>query len=238
MEADIAKVLAYEIKKELADRYFGFRKLIEEDKSALDRSIRQYSITIEQKIGLDLSRIYILLGDEELIREFLDMTGLEEQFFYDPYILESPTIRKRVFEGVRVRGITRARRFRNLILDAYEALAGHIQEYREKFEEMLESEELIKEEIKLFYQKNDLGDIMGFLRGLDSSPSFGSGLDAGPGMVSPGRLEEKMRVEPPLPIEQVLPVIPPIMPPAKIRKKLKQLADQAFLRHEKSGVVS
>jgi len=238
MEADIAKVLAYEIKKELADRYFGFRKLIEEDKSALDRSIRQYSITIEQKIGLGLSRIYILLGDEELIRKFLDMAGLEEQLFYDPYILESPTIRKRVFEGVRVHGITRARRFRNLILDAYHALDGHIQEYRKKFDEMLESEELIKEEIKLFYQKNDLGDIMGFLRGLDNSGGFNKGLDAGPGMVSPERLEEKMRVEPPPPIEQVLPVIPPIMPPAKIRKKLKQLAEQAFLRHEKSGVVS
>ena len=35
MEHDIAKVLSYEIKKELADRYFGFRKIIEDDKEDL-----------------------------------------------------------------------------------------------------------------------------------------------------------------------------------------------------------
>lgn len=228
MEPDIAKILTYEIKKELADRYFGFRKLIEEDKLDLDRKLRHYSITIEQKIGLDLSRIYILLGDEELIRQFLEMTGLEERFFYDPYILSSPTIRKRVFEGIKVRGFTPARRFKNLILGGYESLYGHVEKYREKFSEMLESEETIKEEIKLFYQKNDLGDIMGFLRGLDTAPGFGSGLDGGPGIVSPGHFEKKMQVEPPRSIEQVLPVIPPIMPPSKIRRKLKRLAKEAF----------
>jgi hypothetical protein len=228
MEPDIAKVLTYEIKKELADRYFGFRKLIEEDKLDLDRKLRHYSITIEQKIGIDLSRIYILLGDEELIRQFLEMTGLEERFFYDPYILSSPTIRKRVFEGIKARGFTPARRFKNLILDGYESLYGHVGQYREKFSEMLENEEIIKEEIKLFYQKNDLGDIMGFLRGLDTAPGFGSGLDGGPGIVSPGHFEKKMQVEPPRSIEQVLPVIPPIMPPAKIRRKLKRLAKEAF----------
>ena len=53
MDVDISKVLAYEIKKEIADRYFGFRKLIEEDKNALARLIHKQSITIEQKIVVD-----------------------------------------------------------------------------------------------------------------------------------------------------------------------------------------
>lgn len=39
MTSDISNFLNYEIKKELADRYFGFRKLIEEDKALLAKDI-------------------------------------------------------------------------------------------------------------------------------------------------------------------------------------------------------
>ena len=85
MEPDISKVLSYEIKKELADRYFGFRKLIEEDKQAFHREVRHCALTLEQKIGLDLALLYILLHDEDLIQRFLERTGLEEKIFYDPY---------------------------------------------------------------------------------------------------------------------------------------------------------
>jgi len=231
METDIAKVLAYEIKKELADRYFGFRKVIEENKEALDRQIREQTFTAEQQICLDLVRIYILLRDEDLIREFLSLAGLKEKIFFDPYLLESPTIRKRVFAGVRAHGFTMRARFKNLVLNSYETLVHHVAVYRERFGDLIEERETIEEEINLFYRKHDLGNIMTFLRTLDGNPSLGgSSLDGGLGVSSAGALEEKMRVHPPDPIEKSLPIVPPLLPLRRIRRPLKNLSYEAYRR--------
>ncbi|MEW6595291.1 MAG: hypothetical protein AB1413_10525 [Thermodesulfobacteriota bacterium] len=233
MEHDIAKVLAYEVKKELADRYFGFRRLIEEDKETLDRRIRQQSLSVEQQICLDLVRIYILLRDEALIQEFCNLTGLKKAMFYDPYVVQSPTIRRRVFEGVRAGGLTMAARFRNLIFNSYEILVEHVTLYLERFGELLSERETIEEEIRLFYRQNDLGNIMTFLRGLDSSPAVGGNpLESGVGLSPTTALEEKLRVSPPEPIENSLPIIPPLVPLRRIRRPLKKLADAAYQRRK------
>lgn len=238
MEPDISKFLSYEIKKELADRYFGFRKLIEEDKQSLDKRIRLYTATIEQRICLDLVRIYILLKDKELIDVFLDLTGLDEEIFYDPYVVDSPTIRQRVFKGVKARGFTRSGRFINLVLDSYAALNEHVERYRKKFGELLEDQETIEEEVKLFHQKHDIGNIMGFLRSLNFSASKYSSMDSDAGIGSSKELEEKMRLKPPMPLEQTMPIIPQLVPLSHIRKQLKKLAKQAYRLHEEKFQVS
>jgi len=232
MEEDIAKVLSYEIKKELAERYFGFRKLIEEDKEELARELHFSSITVEHKIIQDLVRLYILLQDESLIREFLDLSGLGKKIFFDPYLLKSPTIRKKVFEKVKTRGLTQSGRFKNLVLDCYEMLVIHVDSYREKYAELLESRAIIEEEIKLFYQKNDIGNIMSFLRSLDSTGSSSSSLDGGIQTDFSGSMEKKMRLKPPKAIEESMPVIPPLVPLSRIKSKLKQLANKASSLHE------
>lgn len=233
MEQDIAKVLAYEVKKELADRYFGFRRLIEEDKEALDRSIRQQSLTMEQQICLDLVRIYILLRDETLIQEFCELTGLKKAMFYDPYVVQSTTIRRSVFEGVRASGLTMAARFRNLILNSYATLVEHVDRYLKRFGELRTERETIEEEIRLFYRQHDLGNIMTFLRGLESPAAVGGNpLDSGPSFGAGAGLEEKLRVVPPEPIEKSLPIIPPLVPLRRIRRPLKKLADAAYQRRK------
>lgn len=231
MEADISKVLSYEIKKEMAERYFGFRKLIEEDTQDLHRQLQIQSRTNEQEVGHCLARLYILLGDEELIHEFLLLAGLEEQIFYDPYLLESPTLRARALAGIRARGFTRAGRFKNLVLDSYELLVEKVEKYRERFDELEESLETIKEEIQLFYRKNDLGSIMHFFRSMDDHANEGplySDMRSG----ATEQLEKSLRIAPPSPIEQSLPVIPPLMPLRSVRKPLKRLAERAYLLHQ------
>ena len=151
MVVRIDEVLAYEIKKDIADRYFGFRKFIEEDKLDLESKIRQYSFILEKRISFDLVRLYILLKDEELILSFLDLTPFDENFFYDPYLMESQTIRQRVFEGIKIRGLFKSGRFENLFFDCYERLEDNTARYRSNFEELQEINETIAEEIKIFY---------------------------------------------------------------------------------------
>jgi hypothetical protein len=229
MDVDISKVLAYEIKKEIADRYFGFRKLIEEDKDVLARLIHKQSITTEQKIVIDLARIYTILQDRTLIERFLDLSGLEEAIFYDDYMTTSTTIRERVFAGVKARGFTRKGRFENLLLGCYQLLVKHVDLYREKVSELQENRELISEEIKLFYRKNDIGSILGFLRSLDDS---GNGAMTGPADPRGNAvLKKKMEVNPPPPIESFLPILPSLVPLPQIRREMKNLAEDALKGH-------
>ena len=231
MTSDITQFLNFEIKKELAERYFGFRKLIEDDKADLEKDIYYHNRTVGQRIVFDLNRLYIMLQDEELIQRFLEVTGLTEKFFYDPYIPTSPTIRARIFDGVKTRGLTASGRFKSLFMHTYEQLTLDVQEYREKLADLIDTQETIEEEIKIFYRQNDLSSIMGFLRAMDEVDSEGSmegGLETG----LSESLEKKLRIPPPVQVSMEIPLIPPLIPLPQIKKKLKKLADEAFHFHK------
>ena len=232
MKPNIQDVLAYEIKKEIADRYFGFRKLIEEDKMGLLEKIRQYSFILEKRISFDLIRIYILLKDEKLIQAFLDLVGLEERLFYDSYLVGSQNIQDRVFEGVRIRGLTRFGCFCNLAEDSYERLVLHAGLYREKYDELIEYQETIDAEIKLFYRQNDFGSIMGFLHSLGDAGQSG-GMEGGMEVGLVQELEKKMNIEAPPPIEHYLPLIPSLPAYKAIAPEMKRLLNEAYSQHDK-----
>jgi len=219
--------MADEIRADMADRYFGFRKLIEEDKLELDDKIKQYSFILQKRISFDLIRIYVLLKDEELIQAFLNLIALNERLFYDPYLIESPTIATRVFECQRFRGWTRFNRFRNYIFDCYENLIFHTKMYSEKIEELQKEQGSIAEEIRLFYRQNDLSAIMQFLHTLGNTEVC-SCMSGGTEMGMAENLDKKMKIEPPLPIEQVLPVIPPLKALDDVRRPLKKIIKKSW----------
>lgn len=227
---DITDILAFEVKKEMADRYFGFRKRIEDDTAAYLHRLTVSSLELENAIGFILIRLYILLHSKSLISNFLKLTGLPQDLFYDPYLLESPTIRKRVFAGTTCRGFTRKGRFTNIFLDSYDQLAQHIRDYRETLEELTEEQETIREEINLFYRRNDIDTILSFIRRLDNpdggtlntlSPPENPALRHG--------LADQMRLHPPLPACEILPTLPLLPDKKSILPQLKKMAATAFL---------
>lgn len=227
MPPRIEDLITYEVKRDIANRYFGFRKLIEEDKIALAEKIRQHDLLLEKKIGFELIRIYILLREEKLIHRFLELSGLKEALFYDPYLTESGSIRERMLQGVRLRGFSGKRRFQNAITDCYQRLAVQVDLYKEQFHGLVNSREMIRAEIKLFYQKNDLGSILSFLRALDA-PGLSGHMQGGLEPKLAAGLEKKLWVAPPEPIEDYLPELNPLAQHREIRGRLKTLAAQAF----------
>jgi len=234
MKDDITDILTLEVKKEMADRYFGFRKLIEEDIKEYDDQVLTSLRRLEQQIGFDMVRLYILLKDENLIHEFFRLAGLEQLMFYDTYLTESSTIRKKVFTGLKIRGLTRAGRFKNMIYDIYENLAADVDRYRKNFMELASERENIAAEIQHFYRKHDLGTMMDFLRKLDGTAGYSSGSMEGGLVPQAGdNLAQKMKVEPPPPVDQLLPALPPLMPLAGIKSSLKKIIDQAFRQQPK-----
>ncbi|MDY6895822.1 MAG: hypothetical protein SVO01_10465, partial [Thermotogota bacterium] len=129
MEQDIGKALTYQIKREIAERYFGYRKIIEEDRQALEAMISDLCFLYEQNIGRDIVRIYVLLRNLNLIDEFLKLTGWEGRPFFDQYIVESGTIRERLLKKMELHGWLAHYKFNNLLLDSYERLYLDMFEY-------------------------------------------------------------------------------------------------------------
>ena len=230
MKPNVEDILAVELKREIAERYFGFRKMIEEDTLDLMEKIKYQLSILEKRISYELIRIYILLKDEKLIHQFMELTGWEEKLFYDPYITESPTIMKQVFTGIKIRGLTKAGRFKNLVFDTYERLVAHVEHYRQNLEEIETNRETINAEIELFYRKNDIGNIMGFLRAMEGAGSEDS-MGVTPDTGSVDTFEHKMRIEKPPPIDPELIIIPPLAPVPNISKELKKLVDTAYKLH-------
>ena len=226
---DITDFLAVEVKKEMADRYFGFRKQIEEDTQAYRDRIAYTYLDLETNIMFSILRLYMLLSKEDLISRFLTVSGLPGDFFLDPYILSSPTIRQRVFSGAAVRGITRKRRLQNLFLDSYQNLAAGIERYRKTVAELTAEQEHITEEIKFFYKNNDIDFIMSFIRRLDSADAGTAALmQTGRSENSKGHLADQLRLHPPVPAAEMLPQIPSIPELRSVRPRLLELAKEIY----------
>lgn len=227
MAPDVTEYLAYEVKKEIADRYFGFRKIIEDDTQDYEDQIKQYSYILEKRISFDLIRLYILLKNPALIHLFCEEAGLEEKLFYDDELTRSETIMLRVFQGVRFQGFTKAGRFRNFGLECYKRLTDHVEQYGKKIEELKDTRETIKEEIKLFYRKNDISAILVFMRSM-GNPNLSSNMVGGMEVGMAESLEKKLEIKPPFPIEQYLPVIPDLKSPKRFHRELVRIIKQAY----------
>ncbi|PIE57761.1 MAG: hypothetical protein CSA33_06860 [Desulfobulbus propionicus] len=227
----INHILTLEVRKEIAERYFGLRKTIEEDIQRYNEQLKAALNAMEMTVGMTLIRIYILLQHTKIIKEFNQLIGLNDDLFFDPYLVESATIRRRLFNGTdqtRGRGITKKQKFTNLLYTLYQQLLQAVEEYRRVRQHLMQEEETIAEEIKMFHRNNDLSAIIGFLRHLDSDPIH-TGYMAGDLMKARDKkLAEKMYVQPPLQAEKVLPPIPAMPPCKEVKKLLAQLAKNAF----------
>ncbi len=228
---DICSLLSYEVKKEIAERYFRFRKIIEEDTHTYKQDIITLSLQMESRIGPDLVRIYTLLQDDDLIRMFFTVTGLSERFFFDCEINTKLTFRKEIFTGKRVHGLTRKSCFKHMFFDTYASLYHHIAEYRSEFDRLGEDHATIRQQIALFYRNNDIRCILQFLRTLDGSSEVDfdaqGQIDGADGSCN---LDTKLRLYPPEPVEELLPTIPAIPPVIKVGRQLKKLVFSAWSR--------
>ncbi|MGD9950305.1 MAG: hypothetical protein AB7U29_17775 [Desulfobulbus sp.] len=222
----VEEMLSLEIKKEIADRYFGFRKMIEDDSRLYNEQILAAYRQLENEVGFDLIRLYILLHREALILDFFRLTGFRDPIFLDPYLLNADTIRRRLFKGQQIHGFTRRLRFNHQYFDIYLRLQEGLESYATTMNRLVQEGKAIVEEIEVFQRKNDLGSMMGFLRRLDSSDG-----DAMSGELSPMRdslFEEKMRIPAPNGADTLLPAFPPLPQLKTCKGKLTDLLDKAY----------
>jgi hypothetical protein len=166
-EYDIGKALAYQVKREMAERYFSARKTIEDDITMLHSKITELSDYFDFVIASDFLRLYSILVEKDLIDKFLEMINLKEPSFYDDYMIRSKNIKNRLLMGFQDRGWTSYGKFHNRFKDSYLKLFENVMRYNEKVQELIDFENIVKEETALIKTKFSLDEMMCFMRELD-----------------------------------------------------------------------
>jgi len=227
MTDDIAKALAYQVKREIAENYFGTRKVIEEDVRALDDMVAGISMFYERKIGPDLLRVYALLIEPARIDRFLKLVGWPKRPLYEDYVVESDGIRKRLLQRIEERGWTAFSRFWNRLVDSYEKLHRDAEAFADMVEEAREQAELVNHEIRRFNEKFSLDDILSFVKSLDRHNERRAVL--GDHLPGGEKVAARLDISPVRDLDARLPFVPQLPPLKAIRAELKELAQEAFV---------
>ncbi|MDK9705835.1 MAG: hypothetical protein OEL83_02185 [Desulforhopalus sp.] len=232
---DFAKAIAYEVKQEIASRYFGFRTRIERESEDFLARLKETGQELDARLRLDLCRMQFLLWEPRLFCDFLLLAGLPREYTLGLTKRQNTPLVKELFTAVRGKGFTRWRRFRRLATTIYLSLAEDIAAYYEAYLDLQEEHAEICEEIAIFERNNDLSDILCYLRNLDVSDSERSRLlPAGPTIHAGTSFEQDLRIPLPAPVDKVLTVLKLLPPLNEVDEQFTGLLKQAYTHYDNS----
>ena len=234
MSYDIEKALAYQLKKEIAERYFALRKLIEDDTANAKELLERLDKVYQKRIRPALLRIYVLLSDEDLIREFASMLGLKNPPFMEEYSRLSKPEKHQLIQDLEPHGWFKESRFLNMLLDSYKQLYREWEQYHELREEVLDELQIVKEEMDQFTKNYSLDEIMHFLRTLNvenesASKALGKVVEGR----KMGEFDKKLGFSQDMnELFNKVPDLDTISAPDSLGRQLKDLGKKAYDRHK------
>ena len=232
---DFANAIAYEVKQEIADRYFGFRTRIEHQAKEYLAKMQETSKAFGAGIQLDLCRVQFLLQEPRLFRSFLHLIDLPLEEAINLCSRQTPPKRQELFTAMRGTGFTRWRRFRSLAILVYRSLSENIATYRDIYLLLQEEHTEICMEIDKFQRHNDLSDILCFLRNLDSPDGEKLNfLHSNSTLQSANILRQDLQIAPPAPVTETMILLNPLPPLKQIKGQFAELLKQAFTLHDRT----
>lgn len=236
---DFAHAIAYEVKQEIADRYFGFRTRIENQAKEYLAKMQETSTEFSVGIQLDLCRMQFLLQQPPLFRSFLHLINLPLEEAINLCSRQTHPKGQELFLAMRGEGFTRWRRFRSLAILVYRSLAENIAAYRDIYLLLQEEHAEICMEIDKFQRQNDLSDILCFLRNLDSPDAERLNfLHSNSALQCAKTLDQDLHIAPPAPVTEAM-ILLNLLPPFKeIKDQFTELLKQAFAQHDRSNPSS
>jgi hypothetical protein len=233
---NLTKALTYEIKQDIANRYFGFRKRIETESNQYLEKLQSADKKYGGGIKTDVQRMQCLLKKDELFRSFMKYTGLPDVIanYTYPQVLSQCRF---LFKDLKGEGLTRKRRYRNLVYQTYNSLACNIVGYHDIFKKLEEEHEDICREIDLFYRRNDLSGILNFLRELDNPDGSRSGiLHADRAGLANRNIDQELRIAPPPSVSTRMHSFIQLLPLKAAKPMLNELIKQAFPLFDQVGL--
>jgi hypothetical protein len=226
---DFASMLTFELKEDLARRYFGTRKQIENDKIAYLSSLAESSTTGRQDVVHCITKICTLLGSADLCTVFFKFTGLPQDFLNTPLQPHDIVTSKRLIVEFKRRGITRRRRYRNTLYHLYSLLEKEVATYCEDYEENQLLYDDICDEINKFRRNFDLTTIFQFLREIDN-PDRGRTSELGYQARHAGlrQADNDMEIQFPEAPQSIMVPIKRVQPLADAAGQLNELAGKGY----------
>jgi hypothetical protein len=234
---NIANAIAYEIKLEMANRYFGYRTRMENQSKEYLIRLQESGRELETTVRLDLCRMQYLLQEPRLFCSFVNLVGLPRDYALNLCSRQSFSQVQELFMTMRGEGFTRWRRFRRLAIIVYHSLADAIATYQNMYLLLQDEHAEICREIEKFQRHNDLSEILCFLRDLDSPDSERMKfLHSQVSLQSSNSFEHDLRLALPPPVTESMVLLNLLPPFNQIKGQFTELLKQAFARHDCSGL--
>lgn len=210
---DIANILAYEIKADLAKRYFGCRKQLENDSSDYLTALLDLSTQGKHNISSTLAKICSLLSARDIYLSFLHFTRLPEVFFCTPSDIAQITQPQNLIAEFHPWGMTRKRKYTKTVHLLYSQLEKDVLHYCDDFSKVQNHYDCICSDLKSFYKNYDLSTTLQFLKEIDD-PDKGRAtlLNNQPNTDRNNCIDAKLQIPRPSPPAPTMPPLHPITP--------------------------
>lgn len=226
---DFINAIAYEVKQEIANRYFGFRSRTETEMEQYLEKLHDADRDHLAAIRLDLRRMRVLLCQERFFKDFLLMMGLPQ----DIAAGQSSPDATSLFTGLKGEGFSRWRRYRDLAFKVYQSLAKDIVSYRAAWVDLDDEYAEICTRIDDFHRNNDLSGILSFLRTFDSADSERlKFLHTQSAPRSDRSVDQELRIPHPRPVTDILPALPALPPLKQVKAAMSRLLESAYALHD------
>lgn len=157
---DLVSALQEAVRQEVVENYFRERRLLEEECNILKEDASAYHGGLAATTGLEIQLALLLL--EPLGAEtFFSYTGLRLPEGYHGHKL------KPVLPLKRVGGLTRCRKYLNLVKALYTQLWIHRQNLREEYKRLRDLLSEVNADIKRFELNHDMLALTAYMRSLD-----------------------------------------------------------------------
>lgn len=228
---DIAAALAYQIKKEIAENYFGVRKTLEEEREDLITQMDQLLKAWEQDVLPYLARISYYLVNRESEEQFLILIHQEEWSDSLKAIQENRESREITAACSPGFALTVSGKYQQLVLALYREAGQKAGPLIETLNSLQKKAGLFNEELAEFQDRFNLLDILAFVKSIESKDDLKGVLGENTDLRAIPALERAMVIHPIDFTGEIHPRIRPLPPLADIKKSFEHLLTQTFHNH-------
>ena len=228
---DISAALAYQVKKEIAENYFGSRKALEEERNDFTQQERILKKAWEQEVLPILTSIYLLFIREEEGRAFLDLIKREDLIESIKHSLKDQGINPFPQSRPLPFTFTAKGKYKKLIIILYELARANGEALGNEFRTLQKKVSLFNEDLTNFNSSYNLSDILSLIHSLENRDDLKGVLGENTDPRAVPLLEEKLMLRPLELGQEGETLLRPLPPIKEIQKPLKLLIDLTFHGH-------
>jgi hypothetical protein len=227
---DIAAALAYQVKKEIAENYFGTRRELEEEREELIRQANKIQKAWIQEVQASLVLIGELLLDPETVQSFFVLLGQESLPFEVPGRPDR-TFSEAVESCPLPFALTSQAKYQALIARLYGLAWERSQPILEKVRVLGKKVRLHNEDLAKFSFSYSLQEILAFIKAIEGNNELKGVLGENTDPRAVPELEKKLMLKSLDPSGLGLSRVKPLPEWSQIREPLRALVKQTFRRN-------